>query len=679
MMVLYEMQGTSSIAPLSMVFRRVFADMQRNFNKLKPQTGLLAFFIYFALAASVILVFQQVRNFDFVNLDDGGYVYENQHVLNGLTGDGVIWAFTTGDEANWHPLTWLSLMLDCELFGPDPGRIHLVNVLLHLANTLLLFAILKKITGSLWPSAFVAAAFAIHPMHVESVAWIAERKDVLSTFFFLLTLAAYAGYVKRPSIFRYFAALTIFALGLMAKPMLVTLPFVLLLLDYWPLNRFEVSVPVKKTGRQTCKSAPAANKHSTLYRLIIEKIPFFALAAVSSIITFIVQRNSGAMMNTYILSLAERCANALLSYARYTGKLFWPRNLAVFYPFDAGGIPAGLLALSVLLLAGVTFLAFGLGRSRKYLPVGWFWFVGTLIPVIGLVQVGLQSYADRYTYIPSIGLFILVAWGLPELLSKWPYRKAVLGVSMAVVLTAMGFCAHRQAGYWKDSVTLFSRALKVTQNNHVAYYNLGNAYGNLGRHQEAVEAYKQAIRFKPDHADAHINLGAAYGSLGRYQEAIEAYKQAIRFKPDDADAHYNLGAAYGNLSRYPEAIEAFKQAIRFKPDFAEAYTNLGAAYGDLGRYPEAIETSMQAISIKPDDVKAHNNLGVAYNSIGRYRDAIEAFKSAIKLKPDYIDAHLCLGVVYLKVNDKASALEEYEILKTLNAELAEKFFNMINK
>ena len=423
--------------------------------------------IYFALAVSTLLVFWQVRDFDFIDYDDDLYVYKNQHVLNGLTADGVIWAFTTNRSANWHPLTWLSLMLDCQLFGPGPGRIHLINVLLHLANTLLLFAVLKKMTGSLWPSAFVAAAFALHPMHVESVAWIAERKDVLSTFFFLLTLAAYAGYVKRPSVYRYMLSLVLFAVGLMAKPMLVTLPFVLLLLDYWPLNRLMAQTAATSSHRGG-KSVPAADKYLTLYRIIIEKIPFFVLSAVSSVITFSVQQSSGAVADINILPLQNRVANAFLSYAKYIGKMFWPQDLAVFYPLNAvGSISLWQFVLYALLLVGVTFLVLRFCGTRKYLLVGWFWFVGTLVPVIGFVQVGSQAFADRYTYIPYIGLFIMIAWGLPELLSKWPYRKFALGISAVIALTAFGICAHQQVIYWNNSIALFSHALEVTQNNYL--------------------------------------------------------------------------------------------------------------------------------------------------------------------------------------------------------------------
>jgi Flp pilus assembly protein TadD len=623
--------------------------MQSDFNsKLKPQRGFLTFSIYFALVMSILLVFWQVRNFDFVCYDDSVYVYENHHVTNGLTYEGVIAAFTTAPAGgNWLPLTWLSFMLDCQLFGPNPGRMHMVNVLLHIANTLLLFAVLKKMTGSLWPSVFVAAAFALHPMHVESVAWVTERKDVLSTLFWLLTMAAYAGYVKRPSVFRYTAALLLFAIGLMAKPMLVTLPFVLLLLDYWPLNRFEGAWPPKNSGRQIHRSATMMmNKRPNFYRLVIEKVPFVILSVVSSTITFLVQRGGGTMTDITVFSMESRFAKAFLSYVRYIGKMFWPRDLAVLYPFgEADDVPFWQFLLCALLLMGVTGLVIFWGRSRKYLPVGWFWFVGTLIPVIGLVQVGPQAYADRYTYISHIGLFIIIAWGLPELLSRWPYRRTVLGVSMVGVLTASGLCAYRQTSYWKDGITLFSHALKITQNNYTMHNNLGAAYNRLGRYEEAIEAYQQAIRIKVNYAEAYNNLGIAYGALGRYQEAIESYQRAVRIKPNGAKTYNNLGVSYSGLGRYEEAVGVYLQAIRLKPDYANAYYNLGLAYGNLGRY----------------------------------KDAIEAYRQTIRIKPDDAYAHLGLGLTWLKIGDKAAATKEYEILRTLDIEKADNLFNKINK
>ena len=624
-------------------------------------------FIYSALILSTLLVFRQVSNFDFIKYDDHLYVYENPHVLNGLTRDGVIWAFTTNRSSNWLPLTWLSHMLDCQLFGANPGRMHLMNLILHLANTLLLFAVFRKMTGALWPSAFVAAAFAIHPMHVESVAWIAERKDVLSTLFLLLTLAAYVSYVKNRGMARYALTLLLFALGLLAKPMLVTLPFLLLLLDYWPLERIR---------RQRIEGT---SQKVSAVRLIAEKVPLFALSAVSSVITFLAQRGGGSVIGINALPLGYRIANVFLSYARYTGKLFWPQNLAVFYPFDVDRFAFWQVAMCILLLLVISIFVISFGRNRKYLPVGWFWFVGTLVPVIGFVQVGLQGLADRYTYIPYIGLFIIIAWGLPELLSKWPQRKIALGLSMVIVLTALGICTHRQVSFWDNSFTLFSHAIEVTQNNYIVHNNLGVAYDKLGRYQEAIESYKQAIRIEPDYADAHNNLGITYGKLGRWQDAIESYKQAIRIEPDYAEAHYNLGFAYDELGLYQDAIESYKQAIRIKPDLAEAHYNLGVAYGKLGRYQDALESYKQAIRIEPDYAKAYINLGVAYYKLGRYRDAVEAYKQAIRIKPDYADAHYILGVAYLVIGDKESALEEYKILKTMDAEQANKLFNLINK
>jgi protein O-mannosyl-transferase len=550
---------------------------------------------------------------------------------------------------------------------------HLVNVFLHLVNTLLLFAVLRKMTGSLWASVFVVAAFALHPMHVESVAWIAERKDVLSTFFLLLTLVAYASYVKRPSAIRYLLSLVLFALGLMAKPMLVTLPFILLLLDYWPLNRIAGSKPAKKTGRQIRKSEPATDKHSPLYRLILEKIPFAALSIMSSVITFLVQQSSGAMDGTDAISLELRLANAFLSYMRYIGKMFWPENLAVFYP--AGGISFQQVALCVLLLTGVTVLVVFLGRKRKYLPVGWFWFVGTLVPVIGLVQVGAQAYADRYSYIPYIGLFIMIAWGLPELLSKWPYHKVVLGASMVIVLVAMGICSYRQGNYWNNSITLFSHAVEVTENNCPGYNNLGSGYGKLGRYPEAIEAYKQAIKINPDYARAYYNLGAAYGVLGRCEDAAEAYRQVIRIKPDYADAYNNLGVAYHGLGRYEEAIDAYKSVLKIRLD-AQANNNLGITYGSLGRYEEAIEAYKQAIKIKPNDAEVYNNLGIAYGSFGRYEEAIEALNQAIKIRPDYADANNNLGVAYFSSGRYEEAAEVFSQTIRLKPDYADAYNNL---
>jgi tetratricopeptide (TPR) repeat protein len=652
--------------------------------------------IYFALAVSTLLVFWQVRNFDFVNYDDNVYIYENPHVLNGLTADAVSWAFTTGFAEFWHPLTWLSLMLDCQLFGSKPAGFHFTNLILHIANVLLVFLVLKRMTNAIWQSAFVAALFALHPLHVESVAWVSERKDVLSTFFWLLAMLAYVRYVKQSGASRYLLTLLIFALGLMAKPMLVTLPFVFLLLDFWPLYR------IKHFDRQV------------IYRLVLEKIPFIILSIASSVIAFLAQQGSSLISSFVALpSLKFRIGNALISYAKYIEKMFWPGRLSVFYPHPGENVSVLYAVISAAVLLAVTILVIRFAKNHRYLVTGWFWYLGTLVPVIGLVKFTDSSYADRFTYIPYIGLFIMIAWYLPQLLSKWPQRKIALGLSMVLVLTTLGICAHRQTSCWNNSFTLFSHAIEVTQNNYIAHYNLGFAYGNLGRWQDAIDAYKQAIRIKPDYAEAHTSLGFAYGNLGRGTESIEAYKQAIKIKPGFAEAHYNLGIAYGKLGSYQEQIEAYKQAVRIKPDYAEAFynlglacdklgswreamdaykqaikikpdyvearNNLGFAYGNLGRWQDAIDVYKQAIRINPDDAEARSNLGVAYGNLDRYQEAIDAYKQALKIKPDLANAHYNLGYTYLEMGDKNSALAEYNILKSLNSELANNLFKEINK
>lgn len=603
--------------------------------------------VYLGLAMSTLLVFRQALNFDFVNYDDEEYVYGNPHVLNGLTGDGFIWAFTKSGFGYWQPLTWLSLMLDCQLAGPDPGWFHLVNIFLHLANTLLLFAVLKRMTGSLWPSVFVASAFALHPMHVESVVWIAERKDVLSTLFWMLTLTVYTDYVKRPSAARYLAALTFFTMGLMAKPMLVTLPFVLLLLDYWPLSRFEPFRSKKMSVRQSFQVVPKHDSYATFYRMIIEKIPFFLLSALYSIIAYLTQKAGGGLVGVTVHSWKAKVFHSFFSYTAYMSKLFWPANLAVYYPSDAlATIAPWRFVLYALVVIGLTFLVFYFGCRRKYLAVGWFWFVGTLVPVIGLIEFTGSAYGDRFTYIPYIGLFIMIAWGLPELLSKWPQRKMVLGMAAAMMLTGLGLCAHRQVGYWKNSITLFSHAIEVTQGNALAYNNIGIAYSKAGRLQEAMDSLKEAIRIRPDYADAQYNLGTIYGDLGRLQEAMEAYQRTLQINPDYADAYNNLGVIYGKLGRYPEAINTLKHAIKINPELTMAYNNIGISYGDLGCRQEAIDYARRACELTDyRNASFLATLAQAYWSAGQFPEVAETAEAALKINPNLAGAHRVLAKV----------------------------------
>lgn len=662
------------------------------------------------LAIATLAAFWQVRKYGLVNYDDDEYIADNAHVKAGLTPDSLTWAFTTGYASNWHPLTWLSMMLDIQLFGTNVGGYHLTSLFLHVIATLLLFAVLNQMTGAMWRSAFVAGLFALHPLHVESVVWISERKDVLSALFWMLTMMAYVYYVRHPGKIRYSLTLILFALGLMAKSMLVTLPFVLLLLDYWPLERYQfgrAGQDVKKKKRKFTKVP------MKLSRLILEKVPFFVLSITSSLVTFLVQQKGGSVATTDLFPLPMRLMNAVNSYVKYIGKMIFPVRLAVFYPPPIQGFSIWLSLASALVLLAVSMAVIYFARKHKYAGAGWFWYMGTLVPVIGLVQVGSQSLADRYTYLPLIGLFIMIAWGLPELLAKWKHLKVILGAAGLAVILALSICTYRQVMYWRDNVTLFEHALKVTTNNFLMNNHLGLAYQERGRLPEAIEAYQRAIKIKPEYAGAYYNLGIAYGHIGRWPDAIEADQQAIKISPDYAQAHYNLGIAYSNLGRWQDAIEASQQAIKIKPDYAGAYNNLGVACLRLGRLPEAEEAFRQTIRIKPDYVGAYNNLGIIYRALGRWQEASEAYQQAVRIKPDYADAYYGLGLAYvnfgrwheaieayrqalkikpddaearynlgiafLRIGDKDSASEEYKILKTLDAEKANQLFSLINK
>jgi tetratricopeptide (TPR) repeat protein len=600
------------------------------------------------LALVTIALYWPAMRHDFINYDDDLYVTENIHVQAGLSWENLKWAFFNPVSANWHPLTVLSHMMDCQLFGLKPWGPHLVNVLIHALNAALVFALLKQLTGATWRSVTVAALFAVHPLRVESVAWVAERKDVLSGFFGLLALIFYVRYVQKaesrkqkaetrgrfpssilhpPSSPAYCLSLGCFALGLLSKPMLVTWPFVLLLLDWWPLKR------IPDFGFRI----------SDLKRLLVEKIPFFALAAVMSCATFVVQKQGGAVTEGESLPLGARAENAVISYCSYLGKLFWPTDLAVFYPHP-GYWPLAQVLLAGLLLAGVSVLFFVQRRRYPFLLMGWLWFVGTLVPVIGLVQVGGQSMADRYTYIPSLGVLILTNWGLYELTRHWRNQMITLSVAGAAVIILCLGMTRQQLKYWQDSETLFRHALDVTENNYIARNNLGTALLNKGQTDEAIRQYQEAIHLKPDDAEAHNNLGNALCNQGQTDEAISQFQKAIRLKPDFAMAHYNFGVALFNKGQINEAISQFQEAIRLKPDYAEAHNNLGTALFNKGQTDEEISQYQEAIRLKPDYAEAHNNLGLALEKKGRIDEAISQYQEAIRLKPDYVAAHDNLGV-----------------------------------
>ena len=529
------------------------------------------------LTGLVIPVFWQVGNFGFVNLDDSEYVYRNQWVLKGLTLEGISWAFTGFRVWNWHPLTLLSHMLDVQFFGANPGPHHLISLLFHLVNTLVLFGFLRSATGATWRSAAVAALFAVHPLHVESVAWVSARKDVLSTLFLLLTLWSYIAYVRTRRPRTYAAALVFFAVGLLSKPMVVTVPFILFLLDWWPLGR------LGGVGSQRSRT-------ETLLRLGAEKLPFFALAVAVSIITYLAQASGGGASAFAPFPFWPRVANAIVSYVVYLWKMVWPTSLAAFYPHPATIRPDVLLwplAGAALILAAVSAWAFRERTKRPYIAWGWLWYLGTLVPVIGLVQVGGQAMADRYTYVPLIGCFVAVVWGLSGQAERWrvpPWAAATVGGAVIVTLAAV---AWKQAGYWRDSVTLHERALTVTDRNWKAWQGLCDAKLDLGRYDEAVPACLEAIRILPTFPEAWQTLGVVYARKGEPGTAIPYFRRALELRPDYFNALLNLGSAMGNLGDYHQAISYFREALRLRPDHTDAWAYLGLALLRTGERPGA--------------------------------------------------------------------------------------------
>ena len=594
------------------------------------------------LVLATLTVYWQVGNYEFVNLDDDMYITENSHIQEGLSRESAAWAFTTTRLANWHPVTWLSHMLDFQLYGLNPRGHHLTNVFFHLVNTLLLFLVLKWMTGALWRSGFVAALFALHPLHVESVAWVAERKDVLSTLFWMLTLWAYLRYVQRPDLKRYLLTLLFFALGLMAKPMLVTLPCVLLLLDYWPLERIQLG---QAAISRTVPGPPAIiadTPRKQAFRLLFEKIPLFFLAVVSSVVTFLVQKGGGAVGALEAYPVRIRVANTLFSYVKYMVKTIWPSNLAVFYPHPGQSLSMWQAAVAGLLLLLISIVVIRGGRRYPYLPVGWFWYLGTLVPVIGLVQVGAQAMADRYTYVPLIGLFIMVAWGVPHALRNYRYAQSSLAFAATSLLVGLMVCTWLQIKYWENGITLFEHTLQVTSNNSQIHNNLGNVLTKKGRLQEAILHYTKALEINPNYAAAHSNLGVALADQGRFGEAIKHYSAALLLNPNSPETLNNLGVARYNQGDVPGAIENYMRALQLKPDYAEAHNNLGNGLAQQGRLTEAEDHYRQALSIKPDYPEAHNNLGVDLARQGKFHEAINHFTQALRLKHDYTQARVNL-------------------------------------
>ena len=608
------------------------------------------FFLCVLLFAATLAVYGQVAWHDFVNIDDDVYVYENPRVRAGLTWDGVTWAFTTMDESNWHPLTWLSHMLDCQLFGLNAGFHHLVNVLLHILNSVLLYLLLKSMTDAPWRSAMVAALFALHPLHVESVAWVSERKDVLSTLFFILTLWAYGQYAAHPSLPRYGLVFGCLALGLMAKTMLVTVPFVLLLLDYWPLERL-------KEGDQG----------SSVSWLIVEKVPLFALVALSSVVTFIAQQRGGAMPSIHAVPLGSRIENALVSYIAYIGKMLWPARLAIPYPYRDTE-PAIQWVGAAVVLAGITVFLIWIGRRWRYLATGWLWYMGTLVPVIGLVQVGEQAMADRYTYVPLIGLFVIAVWGAVDLVGGWRRGWISLTASASVVIIGCMAGTWFQVGHWQNSLTLFERAARVTEGSALIHNNLGLALKDRGRREEAIRHFEEALRIDPGYARAHSNLGVALMEQGKREEAIRHCEQAIRIDPTLPKSHLNLGFVMEQQGKWSEAISHFREVLRLDPENADALYNLGNTLMAQGKQEEAIAYYQEALRIDPQYAQVHGNLGVALMEQGKPHEALIHFREEVRIDPRSDRGHHNLGIALIQQGKLDEAVACFREVVRLNPE-----------
>jgi tetratricopeptide (TPR) repeat protein len=566
-----------------------------------------------ALAGLTWLVFSQTLWHDFINYDDPLYVYANTKITGGLSISGIAWAFSHIHSLNWHPLTTISHMLDCQLYGLKAGWHHFTNVFLHIVAAMLLFLALQQMTGAVWRSAFVTAVFAIHPLRVESVAWIAERKDVLSGVFFMLTLLAYLYYVRVPRVRGYLLVVFLFACGLMCKPMLVTLPFVLLLLDYWPLDRTK----------------------GQLWKRVAEKIPLIALSAVSSVITFLVQK--GAVGRTEELPTLERISNAIVSYVLYIWQMLWPVNLSVFYPHPENRLPPWEIVFCFLLLICITVTAIALRKQRPYLLTGWLWYLGMLIPVIGLVQVGWQGRADRYTYLPQIGLYIAATWAVTDFTALYRHQRAALSTAAIVVIAALSSCAWVQTSYWRDSETLFRHALAVTTNNDVAENNLGIVFLGKGKLDEAISLLQSAVDLRPDNSPAHENLAKALLQKGHVTDALAHYRKLIDLQPDNVEVHNIVGTVLVQQGSVQEGVEEWQKVLSIEPDNGNAMSNLAWVFAtspdqSIRNGAKAVQLAEQAVRISGGRIAIlFRTLAAAYAENGRFMEAIQTAQRGVEL------------------------------------------------
>jgi len=596
------------------------------------------------LIVTTLMVYLPVKDHQFVDLDDDLYVTHNPQIQKGLTWANLVWALTAIEAGFWHPLTWWSHMLDYELFGLNPGGHHLMSVLIHTLNVLLLFGVLQQWTGALWRSFFVAALFALHPLNVESVAWVAERKNVLSTLFWLLTLAAYVHYVRAPHWKRYLSVVFLFVLGLMAKPMLVTLPCVLLLLDYWPLGRLGPSwSEFRQKGSE----------------LLLEKVPLFALAVASGVLAIHAQHQLGALPSLQTLPLDARLSNALTSFVTYLGKMVWPTDLAVFYPHPEASLPLEQVVLASLVIIALSALVLWGTPSFPYLLVGWLWYLGTLLPVSGLIQVGRHSMADRYMYVPLIGLFILLVWGCTQWVNDSQIRKG-LGIGASVfLLLGLAINTRLQLAHWQNSIALFEHAIRSTQDNDLIHNNLGTTFLEAGEIDKGIEQFSIALKIKPESPEVLYNLGVALKQRGHLDGAARYFSEALDLKPDFADAHNNLGIIHMARGDGEKAIQHFSKALEIDSQLFEAHNNLGTLLLGQGQIEEAILHFSESLLLNPDQARAYNNLGAALDLQGRSEEAIAHYHRALELAPSSYLIHNNLAKLFMEKGDLEGAARHF--------------------
>ena len=628
-----------------------------------------AFVVSLLLVLITAAAYLRIADIGFITLDDGDYVAQNTHVQVGLTWKGVKWAFTTMDASNWHPLTWLSHMLDCQLYGLNPLGHHATNLLFHIANVLLLFLVLSRMTGSLWRSAFVAALFGVHPLHVESVAWIAERKDVLSTFFWLLTTLAYVGYVRQPNKKRYLPMVLFFALGLMSKPMLVTLPLILLLLDYWPLGRWKMANGKwgMANGKWLMGNKKSVHQPSTIvhYRplrhLILEKVPLLAMSVVSCVMTVIAQQGGRAINTLSYLPIAARINNAVAAYAAYILKMLWPAQLAIYYAHPLNTLPVWKIAMSAALLICISALVFVYGRRQRCLVTGWLWYLITLIPVIGLVQVGAQAMADRYTYVPLIGLFVIIAWCVPDRSTFVSRRFAsyVLSVLAVVIIAALATRTWVQTGYWKDDVVLFKQALRIGGESAPMHLTLGTRLAERGDTDEAIIHYRRALEIIPNGLVTHNNLGIAFGYKGNLDEAICEFNKAIDIDPKCTQARCNLALALYSKNQLEESAKEFRRVIDIDPEYAEPHIGLAMVLKKMGKIEESKREDRIAGGLGTGIARMNFNRGIVLEQQGKLEEAIKEYRKALRINPNFIEAYTNLGVALKNQGRIDEAIKEY--------------------